>query len=395
MTIMVLDDEVIANQQRILANQEAIQAKLNQVLTNQESLQAAPEIVGASLNFQTAMKEAESVAGTDTAVLLRGETGTGKELLAHHIHARSPRGHLPLMTINCAALPAGLIESEIFGHEKGAFTGAFLRKLGRFEIANGGTIFLDEIGELPLETQGKFLRVLQHGTFERLGSAKTLKADVRIIAATNQPLEHLVAERKFRSDLFYRLNVFPITLPPLRERREDILPLVYYFTKKYRARFGKRVASINEASLQRLYDYHWPGNVRELQHLIERAVLIAEGEELDIMPPIAFENAIASRGSVHTAVPQREVVTARPAPLPPIELVTLEENERRHIEQIIRHTRGRIAGPLGAAAILGVPPSTLRSRMNKLGLKPLNGNNAVSIEGEIIRGAGNKETFKI
>ncbi|MBA3440849.1 MAG: sigma-54-dependent Fis family transcriptional regulator [Pyrinomonadaceae bacterium] len=364
---MVSNDEVIANQQKILANQEVIQAKLAQVLTNQESLQTMPEMVGTSDKFEAMLKEAQSVAATDTAVLLRGETGTGKELLAHHIHARSQRRHLPLMTVNCAALPPGLIESEIFGYEKGAFSGAFQRRTGRFEVAHGGTIFLDEIGELPLETQGKFLRVLQHGTFERLGSSRTLKVDVRLIAATNQPLEHLVADRKFRPDLFYRLNVFPITLPPLRERREDILPLIYYFTKKYRARFSKPISSINKASLERLYEYHWPGNIRELQHLIERAVLIAEGEELDIVLPLALEKEVAVRDSSFSNGQGKTISHATSTH--PFEMVTLEENERRHTEKVLRHTRGRIAGSSGAAAILGVPPSTLRSRMKKLGLK--------------------------
>lgn len=364
---MALSDEVIANQQKILRNQEVIQAKLAQVLTNQESLQAMPEVVGTSAKFEAVLKEAQSVAVTDTAVLLRGETGTGKELLAHHIHARSQRRHLPLMTINCAALPPGLIESEIFGYEKGAFSGAFQRRPGRFEVADGGTIFLDEIGELPMETQGKFLRVLQHGTFERLGSSRTLKADVRLIAATNQPLEHLIADRKFRLDLFYRLNVFPITLPPLRERREDILPLIYYFTKKYRARFSKRISSINEVSLQRLYEYHWPGNIRELQHLVERAVLIAEGEELHISLPLALETEEVVVGDPSFSNGERK--TASPlTPDRPSELITLDENERRYVEKVLRYTGGRIAGPSGAAAILGVPPSTLRSRMKKLSL---------------------------
>ena len=365
------NDLVIANQQTILANQGAIQAKLDQILANQEHLQTTLEMIGTSPNFLAVLKQAQSVAEADTAVLLRGETGTGKELLAHFIHLQSMRRHLPLLTINCAALPPGLIESEIFGYERGAFTGAYKRKPGRFEVADGGTIFLDEVGELPLETQAKFLRVLQHGTFERLGGTQTVKVDVRVIAATNQPLEQLVAERKFRSDLFYRLNVFPITLPPLRERREDILPLVNYFAKKYRTRFDKRVSSINQLSLQQLHEYHWPGNVRELQHLVERAVLVSDCEELKIDLPLANdgpEELLAYDLPHNTERPpatQRAGVSTFEAS----DLVTLEENERRHIEKVLRYTRGRISGPEGAATILGVPPSTLRSRMKKLGLK--------------------------
>ncbi|MBV9958076.1 MAG: sigma-54-dependent Fis family transcriptional regulator, partial [Acidobacteria bacterium] len=247
----------------------------------------------------------------------------------------------------------GLVESELFGHEKGAFTGAVQRRLGRFEVANGATIFLDEVGEIPLDVQAKFLRVLQEGEFERVGGTQTLKVDVRVIAATNQPLDKLVAEGRFRSDLFYRLNVFPITLPPLRERQDDIRLLTNYFAQKYRARFKKKITSIEQQSLERLMHYRWPGNVRELEHVIERAVLLAEGEVLTIKLPLGEDETGA----------QTVAETARPA------LVTLEEMERRYILEVLEQTGGLIAGKGGAAEILDLPASTLRSRMKKLGLR--------------------------
>jgi transcriptional regulator with GAF, ATPase, and Fis domain len=254
-----------------------------------------------------------------------------------------------------------LIESELFGYEKGAFTGAQLRKPGRFELADGGTIFLDEIGEAPLEIQGRFLRVLQTGVFERLGSVKSVRVKVRVIAATNQPLEQLVNERKFRADLFYRLNVFPITLPPLRERPADIPLLVQHFIDKYNARFKRSIISISEQSLHALEQYHWPGNVRELENLVERAVLSARGVILKVAPPaIRVEPAINDKPS--------ETVTAMPDG-GERRMVSLRENERAHIRMVLRQTSGRISGPRGAAAILGLPPSTLRSRIRKLGLK--------------------------
>jgi transcriptional regulator with GAF, ATPase, and Fis domain len=239
----------------------------------------------------------------------------------------------------------------LFGHEKGAFTGAVGRKLGRFEIAHGATIFLDEVGELPLEAQAKFLRVLQQGEFERVGAAKTLKVDVRVLAATNQQLQKLVDEGKFRADLFYRLNVFPLSLPPLRERGNDMVLLVNYFAQKYRARFRKQITSVSLSSLEALKQYHWPGNVRELEHIVERAVLLSEGEVLTIDPPLGKNQVIS--------------------PLPTGgagQFVSLEEMERRYIEAVVRHTKGVIAGKGGAAEILDINHSTLRSRMKKLGL---------------------------
>jgi FADH2 O2-dependent halogenase len=329
----------------------------------QDETEPVSEMVGSSPVFQQILEDALNVAPTDTTVLLRGETGTGKELLAYLIHQHSLRSHHPFVIVNCAALPPSLIESELFGYEKGAFTGALLRKPGRFELADGGTIFLDEIGEVPLEIQGRFLRVLQTGVFERLGSTKSVRVKVRIIAATNQQLEQLVNERKFRADLFYRLNVFPITLPPLRQRSDDIPLLVRYFVDKYNARFNRSITSISKELLHALQQYHWPGNIRELEHLVERAVLSARSEILKVAPPsIRVEPDISINDKLtETAADLPDNGTKR--------LVTLTENEHDHIRMVLRHTGGRISGPRGAAAILGLPPSTLRSRIKKLGLK--------------------------
>lgn len=342
-----------------LAKEQARVRELeSQVVYLQESMNEAynvRELVGVSPSFKRVMSDVAQVAESDATVLLTGETGTGKELIARAIHARSSRRNRPLMTVNCAALPAGLVESELFGHEKGAFTGAVQRRLGRFEVANGATIFLDEVGEIPLDVQAKFLRVLQEGEFERVGGAQTIKVNVRVIAATNQPLDKLVAEEKFRADLYYRLNVFPIALPPLRERREDIRLLTNYFAQKYRARFKKRITSIEQRSLERLMHYRWPGNVRELEHVIERAMLLAEGEVLTIHLPLADEELAATPLSQTSA--------------PPSALLSLEEMERRYIQEVLRSTRGVIAGKGGAAEILDLPASTLRSRMKKLGLR--------------------------
>lgn len=367
-------DLLLASQETILANQEQIQQlelKLSQLLTEEERLvdehEPFGEMIGACPAFQQVLRDALNVAETETTVLLRGETGTGKELMAHAIHAHSARRHRPFIIVNCAALPAGLIESELFGYEKGAFTGAAQRKPGRFELADGGTIFLDEIGEVPLETQGRFLRVLQTGVFERLGSTKSVRVKVRIIAATNQPLEQLVSERKFRADLYYRLNVFPITLPPLRQRAADIPLLVRHFVKKYSTRFNRVINSVHAESLQALERHHWPGNIRELENLVERSILTAESDTLKFsLPNISTEPAI----SLNDLLP-----TTPPLPLPPsqpdngtAQLLTLAENERAHIKKVLQHTGGRISGPQGAAEILGLPASTLRSRMKKLGL---------------------------
>lgn len=350
-------DELERREKELAAHEEKVTALESHVLYLQEAIKEEynfEEMVGASPAFKQIVHDVGKVAGSDSTVLICGETGTGKELIARAIHARSSRRSRPLITVNCAALLAGLAESELFGHEKGAFTGAHQRKLGRFQLADSGTIFLDEVGELPLETQTKFLRVLQQGEFERVGGSQTIKVDARVLAATNQPLRQLVAEGKFRADLFYRLNVFPITLPPLRERREDIVLLTNYFAQKFRSRLKKNISSIDAASLERLQDYAWPGNVRELEHVIERAVLLAEGETLFVDLTLSREERSATN------------VAAAPAST---KLRTLEEMERDYIAEVLRRTQGAIAGKGGAAEILDLPPSTLRDRMKKLGLK--------------------------
>ncbi len=308
------------------------------------------EMIGTSSGYQKALQNAKKVAESDSTVLIQGETGTGKELFARYIYKNSLLNNRPFITVNCAALPVSLVESELFGHEKGAFTGAMQKKLGRFEIANYGTIFLDEIGELPLETQAKFLRVLQEGEFERLGSSQTVKVKVRVLAATNRDLVELVEEGKFRADLYYRLNVFPVIITPLRERNNDIVQLVEYFAQSFRKRFQKPIKSVNQTSIENLKNYHFPGNVRELKHLVERAVLLSEGETLNIDLPFSpVSTEIFPFGNSD-------------------KILTLEEMERKYIETVLQQTNGMIAGKKGAAKILDLPASTLRSKMKKLGI---------------------------
>lgn len=304
------------------------------------------EIVGKSPALQKVLQAAALVAETDATVLLLGETGTGKELIARAIHNLSPRKHRPLVKVNCAALPAGLIESELFGHEKGAFTGALARKIGRFELAHGGTILLDEIGELPLELQPKLLRVLQEGQFERVGGFRTITVDVRVIAATNRDLKRAVEEGRFRADFYYRLNVFPIHLPPLRERKEDIPLLVRYFVLKHSAKLGKRVETISHQTMEALLAYPWPGNVRELEHLIERALILTPGPQLNL---------------------EQWLSTLEPPPETQIQ--TLAEFERDYILKVLERTGWRVSGEKGAAKLLGLKPTTLEARMKKLGIK--------------------------
>jgi formate hydrogenlyase transcriptional activator len=323
-----------------------------------ENGHAGDEPIGVSAAFKRVLQQVAQVGPTDATVLITGETGTGKELIARRLHAMSARRHRPLVVVNCAALPGSLVESELFGHERGAFTGALQRKPGRFELAHGGTIFLDEVGELPLEVQAKLLRVLQEREFDRVGGTSPVKVDVRVIAATNRPLERLLAEGRFRADLFYRLNVYRLALPALRERREDIWLLADHFVRRYRARFAKAVRSVDEGSMERLLGYDWPGNVRELEHAIERAVLVAEGAVLHVEVPEGGPTGGAeARGPV-----------SPPAPAPAT-LVSLAEQERQYIQEVLRHTGGQIGGKGGAAEILGLPSSTLRSRMTKLGLR--------------------------
>jgi two-component system, NtrC family, response regulator HydG len=314
------------------------------------------ELVGSHPKFRHVMADVARVAPTRTTVLICGETGTGKELIARAIHARSDRKNQPMVTVNCAALPHGLVESELFGHDKGAFTGALARKLGRFEIANGGTIFLDEVGELPLETQAKLLRVLQAGEFQRLGGTHTNRVDVRVITATNRRLDELVAEGTFRSDLYYRLNVFPITVPSLTDRPEDIPLLANYFVQRFKTEFGKNISRIDRTSMKALMGYRWPGNIRELEHVIERAVLISEDSILRIPPLSGMSHEPARSGN---SEPHAHVGRVR----------TLAEAEKEHISEVVQMTNGVIAGKGGAAEVLGLPASTLRNRMKKLGMK--------------------------
>ena len=304
------------------------------------------EILGRSAPLRKVLHQVEQVASTDAMVLILGETGTGKELFARSIHDLSPRKQRPLVKVNCAALPATLIESELFGHEKGSFTGAIARKIGRFELAHGGTIFLDEIGELPLDLQAKLLRVLQEGEFERLGSSQTVKVDVRVIAATNRDLMKMVNEGEFRDDLYYRLSVFPLSLPALRNRNKDIPLLVQWFVNRFTKKLGKRIDLIPQDVMDSLQSYAWPGNIRELENVIERAVILTSGSSLVIQD-------LAGPGQ-----------TSRSS-----EPITLENMEKAHITQMLEQTNWLISGDRGAAAILGLHPNTLRSRMQKLGIK--------------------------
>ncbi len=307
------------------------------------------EVVGQSSAIKRVLKAVETVAPTDANVLILGETGTGKELVARAVHNLSPRKDMALVKVNCAALPSGLIESELLGHEKGAFTGAMSRKIGRFELANGGTIFLDEIGDLPLELQAKLLRVLQEGEFERVGASQTIKVDVRVIAATNRDLERAMHEGRFRQDLFYRLNVFPIRLPSIRERVEDIPLLARYFAIKYGTKLGRKIETIPQKTMDFMLAYSRPGNIRELENIIERAVILSKGPILEIESEL-----LSSSHFTH----QKEK-----------EPLTLEEIERAHIVKTMKETRWVIEGPKGAAKILNLHPNTLRSRMQKLGIK--------------------------
>jgi formate hydrogenlyase transcriptional activator len=307
------------------------------------------EIVGASVIIKKIFRNIEQVATTDSTVLIVGETGTGKELIARAIHNRSKRKNRPLIKVNCAALSPGLIESEFFGHEKGAFTGAISQKIGRFELADGGTIFLDEIGDISQEVQAKLLRVLQEQEFERVGGTKTLKVNVRVIAATNRDLEKAVAEDRFRADLYYRLNVFPINLPPLRERKEDIPLLIRYFVSKHMPRIGRIIKNIGQDTIQRLTAYNWPGNIREMENVVERAVILSTGPTLEIGEELLFSSK------------QQPPKANRPK--------SLEEMERDHITQVLEQVGWVIEGSKGAAGILGLKPNTLRSRMQKLEIK--------------------------
>ncbi|MCZ6907501.1 MAG: sigma 54-interacting transcriptional regulator [Deltaproteobacteria bacterium] len=305
------------------------------------------EIIGQGQNIKRVLRAIETVAPTDASVLVLGETGTGKELVARAIHNLSPRKDKALVKVNCAALPSGLIESELFGHEKGAFTGALSRRIGRFELAHRGTIFLDEIGDLPLELQAKLLRVLQDGEFERVGGTGSIKVNVRVIAATNRDLERSVQEDRFRQDLFYRLNVFPIRIPSLRERKEDIALLVKYFAVKYGKKMGRKIETIPQTAMDVLLAYGWPGNVRELENVIERSVILSPGTQLELGEWLPKQGLSSSAKSIPT----------------------LEELEREHIIGALERTGWRVSGENGAAKLLNIKPTTLDARIKKLGIK--------------------------
>jgi formate hydrogenlyase transcriptional activator len=304
------------------------------------------QIIGESAALKRILKQVETVSPTDSTVLIQGETGTGKELIARAIHNLSGRRERTFVKMNCAAIPTGLLESELFGHEKGAFTGAIAQKVGRFELAHQGTIFLDEVGDIPLELQSKLLRVIQEQEFERLGSTKTIKVNVRLVAATNQALAQMVADKRFRGDLYYRLNVFPIRVPPLRERPEDIPLLVRYFAQQYSRQMKKEIETIPAETMTELSRYHWPGNIRELENLIERSVILSQGPDLRVsLGEFKMQTTPASDGEA-----------------------TLEAAERKHILNALRETNWVIGGPSGAAARLGMKRTTLQSKIQKLGI---------------------------
>ena len=310
--------------------------------------EGAGGIVGSSRALQSALDLAFTVAPVSSTVLIHGETGTGKELIAGLIHRRSPRSARPFVKLNCAAIPMDLLESEFFGYERGAFTGALCRKVGRFEVANHGSLFLDEIGDIRFELQAKLLRVLQEGEFERLGSNQTVRVNVRLICATHRDLAELVETRQFRSDLYYRLNVFPITIPPLRERREDIAPLVTHFLRTFARAMNKNIEEVPEEAMTAMQEHSWPGNIRELRNFIERSVILSEGTKL--------------RAPLHQLMESPLVASSFGTP------VTLKDAEREHISKVLNATKGVVAGPRGAAARLGMKRSTLYFRMRKLGI---------------------------
>ncbi len=334
------EDLLDAIQQAIARDHRARQPQGNTPQPNFE------EIVGTSTALKAALKQVEVVAPTESTVLILGETGTGKELVARAIHTISSRSSRAFVKLNCAAIPSGLLESELFGHEKGAFTGAVAQRIGRFELAHGGTLFLDEVGDIPLELQPKLLRVLQEHEFERLGSTRTQKVDVRLVAATNRNLEQMVGDKQFREDLYFRLNVFPIRIPPLRERTGDIPLLVRHYVDKYAQRMNKRIETIPEVAMETLRRYSWPGNIRELQNSIERAVILTPGNVLQVqLKELQQANAI-----------------------PSTTVNTLEEVERERILQALQETGGIVGGRVGAAVRLGLKRTTLLSKMQKLGI---------------------------
>src|SRR6516162_2468091 len=366
-----LEDRVAARTAELntaLAQVEALKSRLqqeNRYLKQELSENGGlGEIIGSAPALQEALRKVAAVAATDSTVLIHGETGTGKELIARALHAQSKRRDKPMIKLNCSAISAGLVESELFGHVKGAFTGATDKRMGRFELADGGTLFLDEVSELPLDTQAKLLRVLQEQEFEPVGSCRTVKVDVRVIAATNRDLLADVRAGRFRSDLYYRLNVFPIALPALRERAEDISVLAHQFMQRMARKLGKPIERIAPSTLAQLRRYSWPGNIRDLQNTIERAAVLANGSELvvdwELGPPAVGGNG--SAGSQVSAAP------AQPPRSAGAEAQSLEAIERAHIIAMLRKSRGVVEGPQGAAQLLEMNPSTVRFRMKKLSI---------------------------
>jgi formate hydrogenlyase transcriptional activator len=358
--------------ERVLMEQEKARLTAQNTYLQEEikSVHNFEEIVGQSPALLEALEKVQRVAKTDASVLISGETGTGKELFARAIHSASPRHDKPLIKLSCAALPASLVESELFGHEKGAFSGAINRRIGRFELAQGGTIFLDEIGEVPMEVQVKLLRVLQEREFERVGGSEPIKVDVRVIAATNRDLAKAIRDGKFREDLFYRLNVFPIHLPPLRERVGDLALLVQFLVAKFAARVGVRIEAIGDTTMRRINRYTWPGNIRELENVLERAIILSNGPTLEIDAEVFAstpkDGAPAPVAFGQTSFPQTALPAAGEAGSRPLE--SLESTERNHILAALKQTGGVVDGPHGAAKILALHPNTLRSRMKKLGI---------------------------
>ena len=342
--------ETNANLQKALAEVEQLKTQFeaeNKYLQQEIKLtHNFEEIISQSKKFKKTLEQVEQVASTDATVLIMGESGTGKELIARAVHNLSERKNRVLVKVNCAALPTNLIESELFGHERGAFTGALNKRIGRFELADGGTIFLDEIGELPIDLQSKLLRVLQEGEFERLGSARTVKVNVRVIAATNRDLPEEIGKGNFREDLYYRLNVFPIFVPPLRERREDVPLLAHHFLSKFGTRFGKKIGTVTKKAMDELMSYTWAGNVRELENVIERAVIISKGDKLELGNSLPKKSGVSKKQKI----------------------TTLEEMERAHILKTLELTTWRVSGEKGAAKLLGLNRTTLEARMKKLNI---------------------------
>lgn len=348
------EEELKAALLQVEVLKEQLQAENRYLMDEIHSQHNFSRMIGQGAALKQIFSQIEHVAPTDSSVLILGESGTGKELIARSIHSASPRRDRPLVKVNCGAIAPNLVESELFGHEKGAFTGALQRRIGRFELADGGTLFLDEVGELPLDIQVKLLRVLQEGEFERLGSNDTIKVDVRLITATNRDMMERIERGAFRSDLYYRLSVFPIQAPSLRQRKEDIPLLVEHILESLNQRLGKAFTQVSPATLKQLLHYDWPGNIRELQNVLERAAIVCKPPILDLV----------SLPNMQTQQPMNAGSTKKPGAT----TLTLREAERQHIQQVLAQTKGVVGGKKGAAELLELPPSTLRSKMKKLGI---------------------------